>query len=699
MTSLGNLAHESNNSSAFWVSWRFVVAVVIGLLGALLVWVTTPYNDNLLTGGFISDSFVPVVAFFVLLVLVLVINPLLRKFLPRLALDYRQLALAMGIMLVASSIPSTGTLRTVMYAVAKVPHQVSQNPRLAEAYEAAGIHPALYPDRIDGAADVPASEYFITELPEGEPVPWMAWVSGPLWSWGLFYVAVWMMMIGLAMIVMPQWRQNERLAFPLLTLQESLMETPADGGAFATVFRRRSFWIAAVSVFVLHYLSGMKQYNPEAVPAISMQWSLKALFADEPLRYLPEYIHSSRIYFVFLGMAFFMPSRIGFSIWFFVIAYGLYIMLGSAYMPPFSRHVVADHRVGGMFALTVAILWLGRAHWKHVIGCMFRGAPDPTHERDRRAGWMFAIGCVGMFAWMVLIGNVQPWWAAFYTGVGFMVCLLITRIVCETGMPFIRITMDYSAPLVAVIGAHLGQAKMMWLLAPASLYFARVMAMVFNMGSRVSVCTMAVHAIGLDRNSSPRHQARLGPMLLGVLVLGLVVCGTVHLYMSYHHSASLLGNQQPVNPWGVSLLDGPNGDLLRLLDYSQSDQTSNPINVTRTNQPDRWDFGVGHLVFGAALAALLYWLCLRSPAWPLHPIGLLMVETHYGNIAWISVMFGWLIKVLILRYGGARLYRQAQPLFLGLIVGEVIAAVFWALEPLIHLVGGEDFIPIWIQPT
>ena len=147
------------------------------------------------------------------------------------------------------------------------------------------------------------------------------------------------------------------------------------------------------------------------------------------------------------------------------------------------------------------------------------------------------------------------------------------------------------------------------------------------------------------------------------------------------------------------MLDGPNNDLLRLLDYSESDQTSNPINVTRTNQPDRWDFGVGHLAFGAALASVLYWLCLRSPAWPLHPIGLLMVETHYGNIAWISVMFGWLIKVLILRYGGARLYRQAQPLFLGLIVGEVIAAVFWALEPLIHLAGGEDFIPVWIQPT
>ena len=144
----------------------------------MLIWVATPYNDNILAGGFNSDSYVPVAAFFLLLVLVLAVNPLLRKCALHYALDYRELAVAMGIMLVASSIPRTGTLRTVMYAIARVPYQVSQNPRLAEAYKSAGLNQALYPDRIDGTAEVPASEFFLTELPVGGLVPWSSWVQG-----------------------------------------------------------------------------------------------------------------------------------------------------------------------------------------------------------------------------------------------------------------------------------------------------------------------------------------------------------------------------------------------------------------------------------------------------------------------------------------------------------------------------------------
>ncbi|MDP7131571.1 MAG: hypothetical protein QF437_13835, partial [Planctomycetota bacterium] len=105
-----------------------------------------------------------------------------------------------------------------------------------------------------------------------------------------------------------------------------------------------------------------------------------------------------------------------------------------------------------------------------------------------------------------------------------------------------------------------------------------------------------------------------------------------------------------------------------------------------------------HLFFGFGLAAVLQWLCLTMPQWPLHPVGLLMTNTFYSNESWVSIMFGWAAKVILLRYGGARVYRAAQPVFLGLIVGEVIAAVFWALVPLTLLLLGQDYHVINIQP-
>ena len=109
---------------------------------------------------------------------------------------------------------------------------------------------------------------------------------------------------------------------------------------------------------------------------------------------------------------------------------------------------------------------------------------------------------------------------------------------------------------------------------------------------------------------------------------------------------------------------------------------------------------VGHIAFGAALAGVLEWACLTMPTWPLHPIGLLMVVTFYSGAAWASVFLGWLIKVLLVRYGGARLYRAARPFFLGLIMGEVFAAIFWCLVPVVrvYLLGIMEYITLPIQP-
>jgi hypothetical protein len=82
---------------------------------------------------------------------------------------------------------------------------------------------------------------------------------------------------------------------------------------------------------------------------------------------------------------------------------------------------------------------------------------------------------------------------------------------------------------------------------------------------------------------------------------------------------------------------------------------------------------------GLAIAAglsisRLYWLWM-----PLHPtgyaIGLIM-----GHHAWAPLLFVWLLKALILRFGGPGLYRRLIPAFLGLALGEFFAAgLVWGL--------------------
>ena len=649
-----------------WV--RVLTAVFIGLVGSAIIWVAAPFNTFVMNSQYVADSFLPVLAVFLLLLLVLLINPLLRKFAPRLALSRWQMAIVLGLMLVASSVPSSGMLRQLPYSIARVPFEVKDSEKLDRAYKEMDLPPSLFPDggKMGYKKEVPAAENYIREMPEGESIPWKAWV-GPLLSWGSFLVCSWLMMIGLSLIVLPQWRRNERLPFPLLTVQDALIETPAQGSLFAPLFRRRSFWISAGVVFMLHFLMGMNQYYPNSVPAIPISWNLSDVFAGTMFRHLPGHVRGARLFFIFVGITFFMPNRIGFSIWFFELAYALYVALSREFAPPFHYETIYEHRVGAMFVLSVFILWLGRSHWLRV----FRNVWDARTDEDRRnrnAALMFSAGMLGMYAWLLWAGVLWGW-ALLYVGIGFMVSLLITRLVAETGMSFIRIDFRYTISAVKL-------APMAWLNS-VSLYFATVIAMLFPVASRTSAATLSTHALGLDEKAKPQFQTGMAWLFMIVLVVGLISSGAAHLQANYNHAMPLDGSDGPLSPWGTTRITQKGHP--DLIEWQQKSDAGKPhLKQTRYDQ-------VRHLTFGAALCAALEWCCLRMPKWPFHPVGLIMNGTFYANQAWASVLLGWILKVLLVKYGGARLYRAARPVFLGLIMGEVFAAVFWSLDPVVRM--------------
>jgi hypothetical protein len=72
---------------------------------------------------------------------------------------------------------------------------------------------------------------------------------------------------------------------------------------------------------------------------------------------------------------------------------------------------------------------------------------------------------------------------------------------------------------------------------------------------------------------------------------------------------------------------------------------------------------------GAGLAGLLSIANYRLVNWPLHPVGLAIALTNTVRIDWFGIFLAWLIKAVILRYGGVLLYRKILPLFIGFILG------------------------------
>jgi hypothetical protein len=105
-----------------------------------------------------------------------------------------------------------------------------------------------------------------------------------------------------------------------------------------------------------------------------------------------------------------------------------------------------------------------------------------------------------------------------------------------------------------------------------------------------------------------------------------------------------------------------------------------------TTRPDR--IRMGFVLGGGAVTALLAGLRLAFLRFPLHPVGYL-VSTAYWNECpvWGDMLLVWLLKSMILKIGGVRLYRQLIPCFLGLAIGQFFwGGIVWGnITPFIPL--------------
>ena len=63
--------------------------------------------------------------------------------------------------------------------------------------------------------------------------------------------------------------------------------------------------------------------------------------------------------------------------------------------------------------------------------------------------------------------------------------------------------------------------------------------------------------------------------------------------------------------------------------------------------------------------------------WPLHPLGFVISVGWLTGQIWFSVFVSWSLKLVILKYGGGKLFTALKPFFLGLILGEATVAGFW----------------------
>ena len=83
----------------------------------------------------------------------------------------------------------------------------------------------------------------------------------------------------------------------------------------------------------------------------------------------------------------------------------------------------------------------------------------------------------------------------------------------------------------------------------------------------------------------------------------------------------------------------------------------------------------------------------RWIGFPFHPVGYAIASSWGMSVLWVPMLIAWVIKLVILRYGGLATYRKCVPFFLGVILGECLMGGFWNLTGIARQVPTYAFWP------
>lgn len=681
-------------------------SLLLGLLGVFFISTLTAYNDYVMRNTYLIGNFLPIGLLMFFMVFLMLVNAPLHKWAPRQAFTSAELAVALGMTLVSCTLPSSGLMRYLPATLVGLHQHSAGGGERTALMEELDLPQWLFPT-VEGLTfqerarsevfqnfyarnpDLPQDPTFLDRL---AAVPWEAWVT-PAITWGLFLVALYGALLCLMVIVRRQWAENERLAFPLATVYSSLIEAPEPGRPLSRLFSSAGFWIAFAAVFVLHSFNALNRYDPQLWPAIPIGYDLTGILHEEPWRYLEWPVKNATLYFSVIGFTYFIQSSIAFSLWFTIILMQVvriqYGYMGSQLSDPME----ADQTYGATLVFAAAVLWVGRHHWWLVMKQMVRRPrgeePQGRYLPNFVAGWGFVICMIGVVVWLWMAGS--PLIPAIITAAVLVIFLVVVaRVVAETGLIFVQINASLIRPFVMALN-DLPDAMTMQT-SSRGYFWNHAMYRLFTLDMRESMPTYTVNALRVaDHQAYDKARgwtaglAFTGALLLA-LAFGYVVSGASMLFTEYNHASTLDSEQySPINGYAI---DDTVGDILNTTASFSGGGTGPTESHSRPLH-----FGVG-----AAVTGILSALRLRFVNWPLHPVGYLLVFSYPMARIWLSIMVGWLAKLLLVKYGGSTVYRQARNYFIGMIIGEAAAAATWLTVGLVRNAMGLGYEAINLLP-
>lgn len=526
-----------------------------------------------------------------------------------------------------------------------------------------------------------------------EAIPWHLWIT-PMVMWGLLFLAIFLAFMCLAELLRRKWIEKENLAFPLVEVADHVLRHDASLETAEDPLnppRRDSLVnpllvVGTVLAFAYISLDALSHYgfvaNADPTQATTFNVSGEVLTTD----WLRE---MSKVFFVLspvvLGIAFLISLQMSFSIWVLFFAWTVV----AALIQTSTQQKIQDSLFTG---------WAGGKLWpfamEQLVGAvvcyaailMLKFFRTPQVEAAEVAepkagfvpGWLMKGGLVllpvAILALLWDYGLTSPVLLVLVFVLATAQAIAGARVRAETGLPTHHVSYEFTKlPVVLGITGLLGAsvfgvyALIAWL--PLTLVFRMLPQHLEN--------------IELAR----RH--KLSYRVIGVAaVLGFVAATVVGMGF-FIHLSHLWGGPF----WGADSPQSPKTQ--QIMQYALWNTHFRGAEVLGDPQPVHW-VRVWAMVAGAAIFGGLALLRGKLLRFPLHPVGYLVVlmSIYYewvspysppdypgrpseASMLWGSVLAAWLIKTLLIKYGGMNMYKRAKPLFIGLVVGSVLAIFAW----------------------
>ena len=304
-----------------------------------------------------------------------------------------------------------------------------------------------------------------------------------------------------------------------------------------------------------------------------------------------------------------------------------------------------------MIVFVLVGLWVGRSHLQNVYRKAFHGDEEIDDSGEMLSYRQALFGLLAALALVVvglcMMGLTLPTALLFLFG-AMMLFIGLTRVVAEGGIPAMRPPIMTSSFVISGAGA-------------SALGASGLVALGFSYGwhSEVRSFVMASVANGLKMGEIiTGSKRRLFWAVVIAVVVSLVGSSYMTLVLAYKYGGI---NLNPLFFVGQAPTFGPRDMAPRI-----AAELPGP-------RLDAWLF----MGIGGGVMALLMWARHQFVWWPLNPLGYTISANWKTGHIFGSAFLAWFLKLLILRYGGPKLYRNLRPFFLGLILGEIVAAGGW----------------------